>query len=227
LTSRLSRFDRRVARCRGVSELVGVDEAGRGCLAGPVVVAAVRISAGEDINGVDDSKQLAAAARETAFQAIRGRLQWRAMAVSAAEVDRRDVLHASLWGMEQVVQRLPGPSELVLVDGPFVPDGLRGRSMPVVAGDRRSLCIAAASVVAKVLRDRLMRVWHRRYPDYGFDRHVGYPTPEHMVQLRRSGPCPLHRRSFAPVRAVASQLPLPFFDLSETSDPASSEQASP
>jgi ribonuclease HII len=208
LSSRLARFDRRLARGRRISLLAGVDEVGRGCLAGPVVVAAVVLPLGCDLGGVDDSKRMTARARERAFLRIRAAaVDWTAVCVSAAEVDHHNVLAASLLGMERAVARLRAPVDLVLVDGNRVPTGLRYGGLALVGGDGRSLSIAAASVVAKVLRDTVMKSWNRRYPGYGFDRNVGYPTLEHRRALARFGPCPLHRRSFAPVRQTLSAQP--------------------
>jgi ribonuclease HII len=191
--------------------LAGIDEAGRGSLAGPVVVAAAILPRGCSLPEVRDSKQLSERARERAFLRIReAATTWSAVAVSAQEVDLRNVLHASLWGMERVVQRLRVRPDLVLVDGHLLPPRLDVRALAVVKGDDRSQCIGAASILAKVLRDRLMRAWHRRFPAYGFAHNVGYPTPEHLDALRRLGACPLHRRSFRPVALVESQPELPF-----------------
>lgn len=201
------RFDDRFRRISGSRWLGGVDEVGRGCLAGPVVVAVVVLGPGCDLPGVRDSKQMTAMARERAYRLIRGSaLGFAALAVHQDEVDRLNVLGASLIGMERVVERLERRRQVridhVLVDGNRVPDGLVGRATAMIKGDDRSQSVAAASVVAKVLRDRLMRVWSRHYPQYGFERHVGYPTPEHRAALQEFGPCPLHRLSFAPVAAA-------------------------
>jgi len=205
---RRHRLDRRLARRVEGGLVAGVDEAGRGCLAGPVVVAAVVLPADADLPGVRDSKLMTPDAREAAYARIRAcGARFAALAVSPREVDRLNVLHASERGMERAVERLERRRRFragaVLVDGHRVPAALGGRGVPLVKGDDRSLCIAAASVLAKVLRDRLMRAWSRRYPVYGFERHVGYPTPQHLDALRRHGPCPLHRFSFAPVAAAA------------------------
>ncbi len=210
MNDRGARFDRRLARIHGIRCLVGVDEVGRGCLAGPVVVAAVALTPGCDLPGVDDSKRMTPAARERAYLRIQETaVDWAVVCVSQAEVDRRNVLAASLWGMQRALSRLSIRPELILVDGNRLPDEIEGPALPLIGGDGRSLCIAAASVMAKVLRDRIMRVWDRHHPGYGFVRHVGYPTPEHRAALERLGPCALHRQSFAPVRAAASQKRLP------------------
>lgn len=205
---RRHRLDRRLRRRLGGATIAGVDEVGRGCLAGPVVVAAVVLDDGADLPGVRDSKAMSAAAREKAYQRIRSQcIAVAALAVSPREVDARNVLHASEWGMTRVVERLEVRRGLrvdgVLVDGHRIPPGLEERALALVKGDDRSLSIAAASVVAKVVRDRLMRAWSRHHPAYGFDRHVGYPTREHLDALRLHGPCPLHRLSFAPVAAAS------------------------
>jgi ribonuclease HII len=205
--SRRARFDDRCRALRGVDRLAGVDEVGRGCLAGPVVVAAVVLPPGRELQGVRDSKQLSLGARERAYRLIRSEaLAMAALAVHPEEVDRLNILHASLAGMGRVVHRLErrwgATVAHVLVDGHQVPPGLQERSTAVVKGDDRSQTIAAASIVAKVLRDRVMRTWARHFPGYGFERHVGYPTPEHRAALEELGPCPLHRRSFAPVAAA-------------------------
>lgn len=205
---RRHRLDRRLRRHLAGAPLAGVDEVGRGCLAGPVVVAAVVLDDSCDLPEVRDSKLMTAAARERAYLRIRSAcIAFDALAVSPREVDRRNVLHASEWGMERVVERIERRRRLrigaVLVDGHRVPPGLTDRGIALVKGDDRSVSIAAASVVAKVLRDRLMRSWSRHHPEYGFDRHVGYPTPAHLAALKQYGPCRLHRLSFAPVAAAA------------------------
>ena len=208
--NRRVRFDDRCRWLSGSEWLAGVDEVGRGCLAGPVVVAAVVLPVGRELPGVRDSKRLSLAARERAYTLIRREaLAVSALAVHPDEVDRLNILAASLDGMRRVVDRLERRSgrrvDHVLVDGHQLPPGLAPPATCVVKGDDRSQSIAAASIVAKVLRDRLMKSWARRYPVYGFERHVGYPTAEHREALMEHGPCPLHRSSFAPV-ALAAEL---------------------
>jgi ribonuclease HII len=180
--------------------LAGVDEAGRGPLAGPVVAAAVILDPTKDYPGVGDSKKLSPGAREKAFDFIRERaLAWAWAELSAAEVDRLNPLRAALSAMARAVEGLDPPPALVLADGNFAPAG----PMParaVVRGDGLSLSIGAASIMAKVIRDRLMLEWHARYPHYGFDRHKGYGTAGHLAALRRHGPSPCHRLSFKGVR---------------------------
>lgn len=182
---------------QGYRRIAGVDEAGRGPLAGPVVVAAVVLPLGwRPPVRVDDSKRLSAAQREAAYAAVRqAALAWKATAVSAEDIDRVNILRATLAGMRKVVERIQPPPDFVLVDGnqePAVPCGCRA----VVRGDGASVSIAAASIVAKVVRDRIMAVYGKRYPEWGFAQHKGYPTAAHRAVLARLGPSPIHRRSF-------------------------------
>lgn len=194
----LASFDRERSR-DGALRLAGVDEAGRGCWAGPVVAGAVVLPPGWAPAGLDDSKRLAPRRREELFAALRkGAVAWGACAVSAAEIDRLDILRATLAAMAGAVARLGAPPDLVLVDGLHVPP-LGCPAEAVVRGDGRSAAVAAASIVAKVLRDRLMRAWDRRWPEYGFARHKGYGSAEHQAALRRLGPTPLHRMTWRPV----------------------------
>lgn len=211
--SRGARFDDRLRRQAGARVLLGLDEVGRGCLAGPVVVAAVALPPGVDLPGVRDSKTLGLDQRERAYRRIRGAaLAWAALAVSPREVDELNVLQASLEGMRRLLPRLArrglAEVDLALIDGHRLPAALPVPARAVVRGDGRSQSIAAASIVAKVLRDRLMRAHARRFPHYGFERNVGYPTGEHRAALRIHGPCALHRHSFAPVAEAARQLRL-------------------
>jgi len=178
----------------------GVDEAGRGPLAGPVVVAAVILDAAKPVDGLDDSKRLDESRREALFGLIRERsLAWSIVEVQAEEIDRVNILQATLLGMKRAIEGLEPAPGLALVDGNRAPQ-IACAVRTIVQGDRLEPCISAASILAKVHRDGLMRSWHARFPQYGFDRHKGYPTPEHLRALIEHGPCPLHRRSFAPVR---------------------------
>lgn len=182
--------------------IAGVDEAGRGPLAGPVVVAAVILDPSRSIAGLDDSKRLTERRREALFPLIRQcALAWAVVEVQADEIDRVNILQATLLGMSRAVARLSVCPGLALVDGNRLPE-LPCPARAIVGGDGLEAAISAASILAKVTRDRLMLEWHRRYPQYGFDRHKGYPTPEHLESLARHGPCEIHRRSFAPVRAA-------------------------
>jgi ribonuclease HII len=183
--------------------VAGVDEAGRGPLAGPVVAAAVVLDPRRPIAGLRDSKQLPAAERTRLAREIRAHALAFALGYAGpAEIDAVNILRATLLAMERAVLRLRVVPELVRIDGNQLPsfDDHRRRYVlePVVGGDDLVPAISAASILAKVCRDRLMRRWHRRYPDYGFDRHKGYATRQHLDALSRHGPCPIHRRSFAP-----------------------------
>jgi ribonuclease HII len=173
-----------------------VDEAGRAPLAGPVVAAAVILAPGARIDGLDDSKRLLPMERERLFGLIQARAAAFAVGiVDAVTIDRVNILEATRLAMRVALDGLGAAPELVLTD--FV--SLRGLDCPqrnLVRGDQRSATVAAASIVAKVTRDRLMRELDGAYPHYGFGRHKGYPTEEHRIALRKFGPCPLHRRTF-------------------------------
>lgn len=191
-----------------VSALVaGIDEAGRGPLAGPVVVAAVVFDpARPRINGLDDSKQLTAPRREALFERIVERaLAWHVVAIDAAEIDRINIHQATLLGMRLAMEAVAHVAGFARIDGNAIPAGLPCAAEAWVDGDARDRSIAAASILAKVTRDRAMVGLHARYPVYGFDGHKGYGTPAHLAALRAHGPCPQHRRSFTPVRAVAER----------------------
>jgi ribonuclease HII len=182
---------------RGISLLAGVDEAGRGPLAGPVVAAAVVLAPGARIAGVDDSKRLLPEERQRLFDLI----QERAVGVGVGivdhlTIDRINILQATRLAMGQALGALAMEPELVLTDFVTVP-GLRCPQRNLVEGDRRSASVAAASIIAKVTRDRIMEEADREYPLYGFGRHKGYGTPEHRIALEQHGPCALHRRTFA------------------------------
>jgi ribonuclease HII len=180
--------------------VAGVDEAGRGPLAGPVVTAAVILDDCNPVEGLADSKVLAPAERERLFDEIRARALAFSIAQAAVEeIDRLNILRATLLAMRRAVDGLRLTPVLVLVDGNQLPV-LRVQSEAVVDGDATVAAISAASILAKVHRDRLCLDLHREYPQYGFDAHKGYATPEHLRALREHGPCSAHRRSFAPVR---------------------------
>lgn len=184
------------------SLVAGVDEAGRGPLAGPVVVAAVILDPNQDIPGLDDSKKLSEKQRDALYPLIRQQsLAWSVVEVGVAEIDEINILQATLQGMRRAVGNLSPAPALALVDGNRAPD-LCCEVKTLVQGDSLEPAISAASILAKVFRDRLMRKYHRLYPCYGFDRHKGYPTAEHLRLLKENGPCAIHRRSFAPVRNV-------------------------
>ncbi len=189
-------------RYRGYWPLAGVDEAGRGPLAGPVVAAAVILPASADIPGLDDSKRLPSAKRALLFDAIKKKaLSWAIGLATAEEIDALNIRQATFLAMSRAVGRLKLRPALVLVDG-FTVGGLELPQEAVVGGDSKCASIAAASVLAKVFRDRLMDVYHQLYPAYGFNRHKGYPTPAHLASLSVHGPCPIHRKTFRPVRVL-------------------------
>jgi ribonuclease HII len=185
--------------------VAGVDEAGRGPLAGPVVAAAVVLDDRRPIDGLKDSKALSAGQRAVLARRIRRSARAFALGFATpAEVDAHNILRASLLAMERAVLGLALLPDLIRVDGRDVPRFARNPQAylaePVIRGDATVPCISAASILAKVCRDRLMRRLHRRYPGYGFDRNKGYPTPAHLAALEAFGPCEIHRASFAPVR---------------------------
>lgn len=183
-----------------MKRVAGVDEAGRGPLAGPVVTAAVILDPDRPVEGLDDSKKLNESRREALFPLIQANaLAWSVIEVSPAEIDQLNILNATLLGMKKAVESLSPAASLALVDGNRKPD-LPCAVRTIVGGDGLEPAISAASILAKVTRDRLMVAMHGKYPEYGFDRHKGYPTAEHMCVLKEIGPCEIHRRSFAPVR---------------------------
>jgi ribonuclease HII len=182
--------------------LAGVDEAGRGPLAGPVVAAAVILDELKPIRGLGDSKALSERKREALFDEIRAKALCCAIAeASAEEIDRLNILQATMLAMRRAVEALRLPPHRVVVDGNRVPV-LKIPVAAVVKGDALVPAISAASILAKVHRDRLCLALHEQHPAYGFDGHKGYPTAAHLAALQQHGACPAHRRSFAPVRAV-------------------------
>ena len=178
----------------------GVDEAGRGPLAGPVVVAAVILPVEYDLKFLDDSKRLTALKRER----LQPQIEAQAIAFAVEfetpeEIDRVNILQATMNGMQRAVEKLSPPPVRAMIDGNRAPE-LSCEVTTVIGGDGLIPSISAASVLAKVYRDRLMLQLHEQYPDYGFDRHKGYPTAHHLERLKVLGPCAIHRQSFAPVR---------------------------
>ena len=176
--------------------VAGVDEAGRGCLAGPVAAGAVILDPGSPIRGIRDSKKLTEKRREELFEEIREKsAAWSVAMTGPGEIDRTNILWAALRAMEKAVAGLSVAPDFVLVDG-NARISIAVEQRTVVGGDDRCASVAAASIVAKVTRDRLMRELETEYPGYGFSRHKGYPSKEHRESLRRLGPCPIHRKSF-------------------------------
>lgn len=194
---------------RGAQRIAGVDEAGRGPLAGPVVVAAVVLGPGRTpVNGLDDSKQLSAERRESLYARIVERaVAWSVVYVEVEEIDRINIFQATMAGMRRAVEAVAHAAELARIDGNALPRGLPCPAEALIGGDARDRAIMAASILAKVSRDRHMRELHAQWPQYGFDEHKGYGTPAHLAALAAHGPCPQHRRSFAPVRAALAPPP--------------------
>lgn len=206
--ARWRRLARAEAQLAGRSATVaGVDEAGRGPLAGPVVAAAVVLDLSLDWDGLDDSKQVTARRREEMFaRVLQGARAFRWSVVGPRTIERVNIRRATLGAMARSIAGLPLAPECVLVDGnDEVPD-LACAQHAVVDGDATCLSIAAASIVAKVVRDRIMTRLDRVWPAYGFAQHKGYGTPEHLAALREHGPCPAHRATYAPVMLL--ELPL-------------------
>ena len=188
------------AWAEGLRDVCGIDEAGRGPWAGPVVAAAVVLNPDDIPAGLRDSKALTEARREALFDPI---MKAARVGIGIAEADRIDsenILQANFWAMSEALSQLDGVA-LALIDGNRAPK-LPCRTQTIIKGDATSLSIAAASIIAKVTRDRIMAAHDVTYPDYGFARHKGYGTPLHQAALARHGPCPLHRKSFAPIAAL-------------------------
>jgi ribonuclease HII len=185
----------------GAPLVAGIDEAGRGPLAGPVVAAAAVLPAEFSLAGLNDSKLLAETFREQLFEALTatGTLVCFAIGFAEpAEIDRLNILRATYLAMQRAVAALPIQPDHLLIDGLPVP-AFQQPQTAVVGGDGKSMSIAAASVIAKVTRDRMMKKWHSEFPQYDFDQNKGYGTRAHLESLQIHGPCPIHRRSFAPV----------------------------
>jgi ribonuclease HII len=186
----------------GVERIAGVDEAGVGPLAGPVVAAAVILPVGHRIAGVDDSKRLSETQRVALAQQIRSEaVAWAVASASVEEIDTLNIYHAGLLAMRRAVEALAPAAHALLVDARTVP-GVEIPQTRIIRGDALSLSIAAASILAKTDRDALLESLDLAYPLYGFARHKGYPTPTHLAALRAHGPCPAHRTTYAPVRAA-------------------------
>lgn len=181
----------------------GVDEAGRGPLAGPVVVAAVILDPQRPIAGLNDSKKLSESARDRLAPLIRAQaMAFHIVVVPCSEIDQHNILQATLRGMARSLRGLSVAPEYALIDGNKLPRDLPCAARAIVQGDALEPAISAASILAKVERDRLMVAMDTTFPGYGFAQHKGYPTPEHLAALAALGPCAEHRRSFAPVRAM-------------------------
>lgn len=180
----------------------GIDEAGRGPLAGPVVAAAVILPLDVTIKGLNDSKQVSAAQREELFHEIREKATAFGVGIVDSDyIDEHNILQGTYEAMRRAISSLVVIPDHLLNDAVTIP-GITIRQLPIIKGDAKSHSIAAASILAKVTRDKLMEEYGRLYPEYGFEKHMGYSTPEHMAALKMHGACAIHRKSFAPVRNV-------------------------
>jgi len=190
-------------RNEGLSRIAGIDEAGRGPLAGPVVASAVILKRNERIEGLRDSKKLSSAQIEKLFWEILVRaISIGIGTADAGEIDRVNILNATRLAMHRAVEDLPVAPDILLIDSVLL-NSMEIYQRSFVKGEEKSASIAAASVVAKYVRDSFMRDYHRIYPDYGFDRHKGYATRLHIQNIRKFGPCPIHRNSFSPVSTLS------------------------
>lgn len=196
----------------GFSRICGVDEVGRGPLAGPVVACAVMISAElfldpDKFKGVNDSKKLSAARREKWYEILtkHAKIKWGVGIISEKIIDKINILEATKSAMLEAIGKI-GESDYLLIDGNFTLDSLPNiNQKAIIKGDAKSISIAAASIIAKVTRDRIMQRFHEDYPEYGFDKHKGYGTALHCEAINKFGPCPIHRRSFEPIRSLAKR----------------------
>ncbi|AZN38097.1 ribonuclease HII [Iodobacter ciconiae] len=189
--------------------ICGVDEAGRGPLAGAVYAAAVILPAHYDLPGLNDSKKLTARRRDVLFDLIKScAVSWSVAFASIEEIDELNILHATMLAMQRAVSGLSVVPAEALIDGNRVPKGLLVPGRAIIGGDALENCISAASILAKVSRDREVDGFDVLYPGYGFTQHKGYPTAQHLEALKRLGPCPVHRKSFGPVMRAGAQAPL-------------------
>jgi len=199
-------FEQEARRC-GYRRIAGIDEAGRGPLAGPVVAAAVILPVHARLAGVDDSKQLSEAERERLYPAILDQAVGVGIGLAdAGEIDSLNILEATRLAMRRAIDNLAPAPDYLLIDAVTIP-AVRIPLRPIVKGDALSLSIAAASIIAKVTRDHLMSAYHATFPQYNFLSHKGYGTAEHLQMLARFGPCSIHRRTFAPVREAILSAP--------------------
>ncbi len=217
----LALFDHAALQINIPRLVAGVDEAGRGPLAGPVAVAAVVFDpARPRINGLDDSKQLTAARREVLYERIVERaLAWHVVLMQVEEIDQLNIYQATMLGMRRAVEAVSHVADFARIDGNRLPKGLPCPAEAIVGGDAVDRSIMAASILAKVTRDRLMLELHQQHPEYGFDVHKGYATPAHLAALRAHGPCPHHRRSFAPVGACLAPVAAEVAEVAEAAEP--------
>jgi ribonuclease HII len=196
-TEALYVFDTAIQR-QHTCRVIGIDEAGRGPLAGPVVAAAVILDLNKPIEGVDDSKKIRPEKRACLFDAIcAGALAWSVGEASHEEIDKINILQATFLAMKRALDGIQDPWSLALVDGnQYIPLVARSVQMPIVKGDAKSASVAAASIIAKVTRDRIMERYHREFPGWDFSKHKGYPTARHRLRIEELGLCAIHRKSF-------------------------------
>ncbi len=183
----------------GYSIIAGIDEAGRGCLAGPVVSACVSFSDNIFIEGIRDSKELTAEQRESLFNEIIRNAFVGIGIIDVELINRINILEASRLAMVKAYKNLGRAVDFLLIDALELPE-IKVPQKAIIKGDKKSAVIASASIIAKVTRDRIMKHYHEAYPNYGFGRHKGYATKEHLEALKKFGPCPIHRKNFSPVR---------------------------
>lgn len=193
------------ALARGLLRVAGVDEVGRGPLAGPVVAAAVVLDPDATPDGLNDSKQLSAPRREALYDLLMAQAQVGVGTASVEEIEQHNILQASHIAMRRAIADLPSPPDHVLIDGRDVPRGLNLSAQSVIKGDTKSLSIAAASIIAKVWRDRVMVTLSQQHPHYGWETNAGYPTPAHKAGLKSHGVSPHHRRTFKPIHNILWQ----------------------
>ncbi len=207
----MSVFEKQL-RAKQFDRIAGIDEAGRGPLAGPVVAAACILPDGVLFEGLNDSKQLTAEKREALFEKITGYpgLIFGIGKASVAEIDRYNILRATFLAMRRAVAALVIKPDYILVDGNQLPD-FEIPAEAIVEGDGRSVSIAAASVLAKVTRDRIMCESDTKWPEYGFKQHKGYATEQHLEAIRQRGPCPIHRKTFDPIKSLLANHPISLF----------------
>ncbi len=197
----LYEFDESIFQ-EGFRTVAGIDEAGRGPLAGPVVASAVMLCYDSKIEGINDSKKLTGRQRERLFYIILDNAVDIGIGIVDAEIiDEINILKATKLAMLLALKDLKTEPELMLIDAISLPS-VQIKQKPIIKGDSKSASIAAASIIAKVTRDLIMTMYHEQYPHYGFDRHKGYPTKEHIIKLNIYGPCPIHRKSFARVETL-------------------------
>jgi ribonuclease HII len=203
MSSRLDAFERFFLQ-RGLPRVAGMDEVGRGPLAGPVVASCVLLPCGYSNPSIRDSKELTPKARLKLYWEIASCARIGIGLVDEKEIDRLNILRASLLAMKLALLSLSVTPDVILIDGSYTLDGIPVEQVAITGGDKKSISIAAASIVAKVTRDHLMERYDSKFPQYGFARHKGYPTPEHLSSLERFGPSEIHRMSFRPVSNMES-----------------------